>query len=178
MPFLPSLFFLLPFLPSSSSLFLCGAAVKWRWLSCITPQMCKRNFQFNNLAVCCLDFLCRSLVLLRIPCIIHSQVSDYECFVFPPLTQQGNLLKYNVEFIFNSTLYIHAHTFVLNPTCLMPASLLWTKTSLSQHPINRLNECITHVVSQLHSSYCHGIQHKTRSDCGGNYLPSKCTFKG
>lgn len=34
-----------------------------------------------------------------------------------PLTQ-GYCLKYNVEFIFNSTLYMHAHTFVLNPTCL------------------------------------------------------------
>lgn len=56
--------------------------------------------------------------------------------------------------------------------------LLSTKTSLSRHPINGLNECISHVVSRLHPSHCHGIQHKTRGDCGGNYLPSKCTFKG
>lgn len=71
--------------------------------------------------------------------------------------QRGNSLKYNAELMFNSTLYMRAHTFVINPTFLSLHPFCEPKHLLSQHPINSLNECITHVVSQLHSSHCHGI---------------------
>lgn len=116
---------------------------------------------------CCLDYffsLCRGSFFSFSP-LFHLQLSAHKRSRSTFLTIEARL-KWNVEFVFNSTLYMHAHIFVVNPTCLSPASLLWTKTSLSQHPINSLNECITHVVSQLHSSHCHSIQHKTRSDSG------------
>lgn len=89
----------------------------------------------------------------------------------------NNHLKSNVEFFWFwfrwASTQICGKSYTANP-----ASLLWSTTSLSQHPINSLNDCIAHVVSQLPSSHCHGIQHKIRSDCWGNYLPSECTLKG
>lgn len=118
----------------------------------LRPSLCLR-YWWNEVDYCSSRLFKRSFVCKR-----NFTVSCFPSHVIISLlTQQGSHLKFNIELRFYSSLWKPANTFVLNlilhPFC--------EPKHLSQHPINSLNECITHVVSQPHPSHCHGIKQKT-----------------